>query len=260
MEMVRLIHWHEGEAEERADRLRRLGYAVEYGIVNGAVLKELRARPPQVFVIDLSRLPSQGREVAVALRLSKATRLVPLVFVDGTTEKVGRIRLLLPDAAYTTWDKIALALKKAIASPLKAPIIPPSQMSAYAASPLPVKLGVKAQVKIALLNAPKGFRKELGTLPTGSAKRDTLRAKSDLILWFVTSQAAYEKRLRSVIKAMTAKGMLWVIWPKKRSRFATDVSELTVRGFGLQNGLVDSKICRIDDTWAGLRFTIRGPL
>src|SRR5512145_2450883 len=101
---VVLFHWKAGaELDERAARLRALGHRVEaasevMGGYEGAV-----ARPPDAIVIDLGRLPSHGRQVAIALRERKTTRHVPLVFVDGEPEKVARLRADLPDAVYATW-------------------------------------------------------------------------------------------------------------------------------------------------------------
>lgn len=86
---VRLIHWNAGEARQRAEILRAAGYEVFYKMQDGpAFLRDLRESPPTAVVIDLSRLPSHGRDMALGIRGSKATRLVPLVFVGGELEKV----------------------------------------------------------------------------------------------------------------------------------------------------------------------------
>ncbi len=99
MKRIVLIHWNASEAENRAGRLRPGGYHVVPLAPQGAsALRELRSNPPDVFVIDLSRLPSQGRAVATLLRQQKETRQIPIVFVDGAPEKVARIRETLPDA------------------------------------------------------------------------------------------------------------------------------------------------------------------
>ena len=99
---VLLVHWNEAETRERAQRLRDAGFKVA-GIVhaqlNPASFKSLWKSPPDACVIDLSRLPSHGREVSLGLRERKATRGVPIVFLDGEAEKVERIRSVIPDAA-----------------------------------------------------------------------------------------------------------------------------------------------------------------
>src|SRR5687768_4062972 len=121
----------------------------------------LRGEPPEAFVIDLSRLPSQGREFALYVRSSKTMRHVPIVFVDGDPAKVARLKPLLPDATYTTWPKLRTALPKAIARPPKTPVVPPS--SIYSGRPLADKLGVKPRMRVCLVGAPKGFAQTLAT-------------------------------------------------------------------------------------------------
>jgi len=112
---IRLIHWKELEAQERADKLLSLGYQVRSDVPGGPILlKELRQNPPQAVVIDLSRLPSQGRDIGLAIRHFKTTRYVPIVFADGDTEKVKRIKELIPDAGFTTWEKIGNVLAEAM--------------------------------------------------------------------------------------------------------------------------------------------------
>ena len=94
---IRLVHWNEEEAPERAARLERLGYEVEATVPGTSIgIRELSANPPAAFVIDLSRLPSHGREVARAVRQSKALRAVPILFLDGKPEKVAAGRGRVP--------------------------------------------------------------------------------------------------------------------------------------------------------------------
>jgi DNA-binding response OmpR family regulator len=110
---VRLIHWKPAEASERAAILRSGGYQVSYETFGPASFKEMREDPPDAVVIDLSRIPSHGRDVGLGIRQYKDTRHVPLIFVEGDPAKVERIRELLPDAVYTAWDRILDALKLA---------------------------------------------------------------------------------------------------------------------------------------------------
>jgi len=102
MVYIQLIHWNISEAQERAERLEKAGYEVtfELGPVP-ALLKELKTNPPEAVVIDLSRPPSQGRDVGVALRSFGSTRRVPLLFVGGGPQKAALVRQKLPDAVYT---------------------------------------------------------------------------------------------------------------------------------------------------------------
>jgi CheY-like chemotaxis protein len=99
MKVVRLIHGNAGEGEERAELLRAAGYRVVCEVLRGPdLLRKMQKDPPLAVVIDLSRIPSHGRDIALALRSQKGTRRVPLIFAAGDPEKVDRIRKILPDA------------------------------------------------------------------------------------------------------------------------------------------------------------------
>ena len=256
---VRLIHWNAAEAEERAARLQADGYEVEHDVPDGAAgLRGLWADPPDAIVIDLGRLPSQGRDLALAVRARAATRHVPLVLVAGDPEKVARIRELLPDAAYTAWDDIRGTLEQAIAHPPAAPVVPESVFGAYAGTPLPKKLGIKAGSVVALVGSPEGFEETLGELPDRVVLHRRARRGCDVTLWFTTSRAQLERGIERM-GASASDGVLWVLWPKRASGVATDLSLTAVRKVGLAAGLVDYKISAIDATWSGLRFTRRRP-
>src|SRR5512140_3811533 len=115
MTRVRLFHWKAEEAQPLSAVLQRAGYLVEYDpAFNPSVGRTIRGNPPHAFVIDLSRLPSHGREVAVALRGHKTTRPLPIVFTGGDPEKVAAIRTLLPDAAYSSLKGAGGAVRKAV--------------------------------------------------------------------------------------------------------------------------------------------------
>jgi len=258
---VRLIHWNTAEAEARAAKLQVAGYDVTCGPINHSAIRELRDDPPSAVVIDLARLPSQGRDLGLLLRKYSTTRHVPLVFVEGEPAKVARVKELLPDAVYTTWGKIRGALKQAIAHALRPEqvAVPESTFAAYAGVPLVKKLGIKSNGTVALVNAPKGFERTLGELPEGvTFRRYTRNAPSecDLILWFTTSHADLERRIEPMRERVGQDG-LWIIWPKKASGVATDLTQVIVRQVGLVSGLVDYKVCSIDATWTGLRFARR---
>lgn len=124
MAHVRLIHWNGPEGRERKLRLAGLGHHAEFDELSDdpSRLRALRANPPDAYVIDLSRLPSHGREVAMALRTYTDTRHVPIVFVDG--EKVAKVKTILPDATFTTWGRLKTALPRALRRPQSAPIVP----------------------------------------------------------------------------------------------------------------------------------------
>ena len=253
MSYIRLIHWNETDAEERAHQLRALGYEVASGSFDRDALHALREDPPQAVIIDLSRLPSHGRDVAIGIRSYKATRNVPLIFVEDAPKKVDRIRTLLPDAVYTTWDHIDDSLRGAIANPPAEPVVPRSVMDAYAGTPLPKKLGIKSGSVVLLVNAPEGLEATLGELPKGAALREGGETPSDVTLWFTTSRAQLVQGISEMVERAD-RGGLWIIWPKKSSGVDSDLSQAAVREVAMAAGLVDFKVCSVDETWSGLRF------
>ncbi len=253
---IRLIHCNTAEAEDRARKLRGAGYDVTYDALEAGFLRELRACLPSAVIVDLSRLPSQGRDVAIAIRHAKALRHVPLVFVGGHPDKLPAIKKHLPDAVYTNWSSIRTALKKAIASPISDPVVPKSGLAGYSGTPLPKKLGFKANSVVVILGAPPNFEKTLGELPSGVTLRKRASSKRDLTIWFVKSGTQLRKRIDR-LAGEVRDGGLWIAWPKKASGVSTDLSGNSVRKIGLESGLVDYKICAIDDTWSGLKFARR---
>ncbi|MGH9673172.1 MAG: hypothetical protein ACRD44_08320 [Bryobacteraceae bacterium] len=256
MARVLLVHWNQDELEQRADRLRAAGHEVAAMEFSPAGRKRVLANPPEAIVIDLARLPSHGRDVAMAFRERKATRHIPLVFMEGDPEKTERTRRQLPDAVYTTWPKIRAALKDAIAHPPAAPVVPSSRLAGYSGTPLPKKLGIKAETTVALVNAPGEFERTLGALPDGVELKEGLNGRPDLILWFLTSRREMEARIGR-ISALADRQGVWFIWPKKASGVSADITQNDVRETGLAHGLVDFKVCAVDETWSGLWFKQR---
>jgi CheY-like chemotaxis protein len=254
---IRLFHWNAAEGNQRAEELRRAGHEVDYQVALGPVdLRAMRECPPDAFVIDLARTPSQGRDVALALRQQKATRAAPLVFVEGDPEKTARVRELLPDAVYTPWPGVGGALERAMRQPPPKPLTP-GVLAGYSGTPLPKKLGIRAGARVALLGAPEGFEDTLGTLPEGVRIVRTGRGRPQLILLFAKSRAGLERRFPAAARALADGGGLWIVWPKKASGVVSDLGENEVRGFGLAAGFVDYKICAVDHTWSGLQFARR---
>jgi CheY-like chemotaxis protein len=256
---VLLVHWKPEEAKPHAAALREAGHEVRVLSPHGMPeLRALSGAPPDAIVIDLGRLPSQGRAVATALRQQKATRGVPLVFVEGEPEKTARVRALLPDAVYATWRGLAGAVRKAVAARSMAKPVVPGTMAAYAGATLPKKLGIKPGSVVALLGAPRGFaRRTLGSLPGGATVRRDPRSAFNVGLLFVRSKADLARRFPAATRAMGRPAALWIVWPKKPSGIQSDLDGNAVRAFGLARGLVDYKIAAIDPTWSGLCFTRR---
>jgi hypothetical protein len=133
-------------------------------------------------------------------------------------------------------------------------------MSGYSGTPLAKKLGIKPGFSLALINAPKNFEDLLEDLPTNVKPESGLRSKQlNIIILFTTKRADLEKRFSQAADRLsedTGSG-LWVAWPKKSSGVPTDITEDTLREVGLPSGLVDNKVCAIDETWSGLRFVHR---
>src|ERR1035441_6463395 len=130
---VRLIHWKASEAAALLAALRTGGHVVDYDEkVASDGFRSIRESPPDVFAIDLSRLPSHGREVAAFFRGRKATRHIPIVFVGGAPEKAAAIRKLLPDAVYTAPGRLRSALRAAFANRPASPVVPAQMQAPHA--------------------------------------------------------------------------------------------------------------------------------
>jgi len=256
MANVLLVHWNEPEAKERARALKAFGYKPKI-LFNPEKhsLAEIREHPPELFLIDLSRLPSHGREIAGHFRRAKATRKVPILFVGGDPERVKTARKLIPDAEFALWDEIRAAIKRAIKHAPRNPAVP-STMASYSASPLPKKLGIRDNCSIMLINPPNRFERKLDPLPAYTKIIDDPKDANVAIL-FAMSQAELARDFRPLAKPLPAKTALWIAWPKKTSGVKTDLDGNIVREFGLDAGWVDYKVCAIDETWSGLCFARR---
>ena len=132
-------------------------------------------------------------------------------------------------------------------------------MAGYSGTPLARKLGIKADHTVTLLRAPERFEDELEGLEEGVRVLRGLRGKGtiDVALSFVTRQRELDETFARLIPRLAQTGGLWIAWPKKASGMATEVDESHVRATGLATGLVDNKICAVNETWSGLRFVIR---
>ena len=130
-------------------------------------------------------------------------------------------------------------------------------MAGYSGTPLPKKLGVKENQRIALINAPSDFQNQLGVLPPQSVIVKRMTAPLDLVICFVDRESRLLKRFPELAKKLAPNGMIWVAWPKKSSGMPTDLVFERVQRIGLGCGLVDVKICAVDDVWSGLKFVIR---
>ena len=259
MNPILLIHWNEAEAQDRVHRLRKAGFSplILTSVPNGpADLRRLLEEPVDAIVIDLSRRPSLGRDVGLALRNRKTTRQIPIVFVDGEPGQVSRVQTVLPDAVFAEWPKIRTAVKTAIKNRPANPVVP-NVMAGYSGTPLPKKLGIKPGIVVALVNAPDAFERTLDPLPDGVLLKEDLRSKAGLVVLFASRMADIYEQFPLAERSLNDGGRLWIAWPKQSSGVKTDVTQPAVREFGLAAGWVDFKICAIDETWAGLAFARR---
>jgi hypothetical protein len=130
----------------------------------------------------------------------------------------------------------------------------------YSATPLARKLGFKPGMRAHYANAPDGFQALLGELPDGVRVLARPAGELDLVVLFVRERRELERRLPGLQRRLDAAGMLWVAWPKRAAKLATDMTEDVVRAVALPRGLVDVKVCAIDATWSGLKLVIRREL
>ncbi len=129
-------------------------------------------------------------------------------------------------------------------------------MAGYSGKPLAQKLGIKAGAVVAVIGAPSGYRALLGPLPAG-VRFSTIEKDPDLIHYFCTERARFAKDLPILRKKMRDDAMLWISWPKKSAGLPSTMTEDVVRELALPIGLVDTKVCAVDETWSGLRLVVR---
>jgi hypothetical protein len=253
--MIRLVCWKEDLARERARLLGEAGFEVDASPLNpSGLIGHFRANPPQAVLIDLDRLPSQGRGVAGALRQSKATRHIPIIFAGGPADKVEQARHELPDAVFSDWSKIAAALKKALKRPPVDPVRPTPHMQRYAGAKLARKLGFGPNMQAAILGAPDGFAEKLGELPDGFEAQSKIGPRTKLAVWFARSRQELEAGVDYLCARLPEGSSVWIVHPKQSGRYKTDFNQRDVRAAGLAVGLVDYKVCAVDEDWSGLKF------
>lgn len=262
MSMLRiaLIHWKIDEIEVQVEQLANAGYEVDSTLPNGPpYLRRLGEYPPVAVIVDLTRRPSHGREIAMSIRMRKATRRIPIIFIGGVGEKVDRIQQILPDAIYTDWPDILSVLERVTGRDLfenGAPIVPQTIFDAYAGTPLIQKLGIKEGAKVGLYGEPSNFFSILGILPEGVTFHKGTSQDCELVIWFVYSQKELQEEIEKMVGRLT-RGSMWIAWRKKTSGKSDGLTQQLVRECGMANNLVDYKICSIDETWSALLFTHR---
>jgi hypothetical protein len=128
-------------------------------------------------------------------------------------------------------------------------------MAGYSGTPLPKKLGIREGSRVALVGAPEGFESQLIPLPP-DVSFQRVAGPLDVIVFFARDRLDLEKQFGKLVATLAADGGLWVAWPKKASGVVTDLGEALIRESGLASGLVDNKVCAIDEVWSGLRFVV----
>ena len=127
----------------------------------------------------------------------------------------------------------------------------------YSKRSLVEKLGIKPQTRVAIVHAPKDYDRTLGPLPDGVKPTSRPGTDMDFIHSFFTDAKALDHEFALLKKAIKQNGVVWISWPKKAAKMETDITEDVVRSIGLRHGLVDIKVCAVDEVWSGLKFMYR---
>jgi hypothetical protein len=132
-----------------------------------------------------------------------------------------------------------------------------SSAAGYSGTPLPKKLGIKEDARVALVSAPPEAEALIQPLPPGVELRTQLRGEADVIVFFARRRRELEQRFDALVAKLERDGSLWIAWPKRASGVETDMTENVVREIALPRGLVDTKVAAISDVWSGLRLVRR---
>lgn len=130
-------------------------------------------------------------------------------------------------------------------------------MAGYSGTPLAQKLGVRPNERLIAVNPPPDYDRLLAPLPDGVAITGRLTSRVNFVHVFATERADLERRLPTLRKRLEDAGVLWISWPKKSAKVATDITEDAIRELALPLGFVDVKVCAVDETWSGLKLMIR---
>ncbi|HEY6986983.1 MAG TPA: hypothetical protein VH369_01290 [Bryobacteraceae bacterium] len=254
MARIRLLHWNASEAAKYLSALTAARHRVEYDErFEPRLVRQWRTQPPDVFVIDLSRLPAQGREIAIALRQWPTTRRVPIVFCDGAPEKVEKTRALLGDALYCEFSKLRNSIRKALAEPCAEATVPTPMMKRYAMRTTAQKLGITADSTVAVIDPPRDYLTVLGDLPAGVQFIEDRVAS--VTLCFVHDLPSLQERM-SERRRLARTSKLWFCWRKGKTA-VSGLSGNSIRAAAVALGLIDYKICSLNAVWSGMLFAFR---
>ena len=130
-------------------------------------------------------------------------------------------------------------------------------MAGYSKRSLQDKLGIKDGFQVCFLNEPESYRRDLGALPSKTVESTRLKKGIDFIHHFCVWRKDLEKNFPKLASNLSPSGMVWISWPKGSSKVPTDLNGNIVRDIGVMNGMVDVKVCAVDDIWSGLKFVYR---
>ena len=270
MPVIKLLSWHT-EIAAKAASLKSKGITVDAAplLRTSAVVGELAKLNPAALVLDLDRLASNSREIALMLRASKSARHIPILFAgalpshEGLPEKFARLNAELPDIPYASWPDAKQKMLKLLERPRSAPyIVPPLRV--YTAS-LAQKLGILAGAgktaskprQVALMGVPEGFVELLGDLPETVTFTSRIGPASHLALCFTRSSEDLAATFELLTLRLPDATSVWIAYPKGNRKWHRDFNENDVRRLGLATGLVDYKICSIDADWSAMKFARR---
>ena len=130
-------------------------------------------------------------------------------------------------------------------------------MAGYSGTPLVAKLGLKPGARAIFTRLPAAVERQFVPAPEGMIQLKRISAPVDFALWFSTTTMEVEDAFKRVGPKLAPNGMIWIAWPKRASGVPTELTEDVIRGIGLSKGLVDVKVCAVDEVWSGLKFVIR---
>jgi hypothetical protein len=130
------------------------------------------------------------------------------------------------------------------------------ETAGYSGTPLTKKLGIKSGFHISLVNAPEYYLQLFADLPAELYFENKGDIKIDFIHFFTNSKDEFTSLLPLLKDRIKANGMIWVSWPKKASKVPTDITEDIIRNYAIEIGLVDIKVCAVDEIWSGLKLVI----
>ena len=250
MPFVQVVHWKPAEAEALVALCRGAGFEAECcpDPAGPAVTRWLRARVPDAIVIDLTRLPSHGRELGAWLRETKKTRHIPLVYVDGEADKVERIKSLLPDAVFTQRSGLRSALKSALRKGARNAALPPPAIVRFGGRTAAQKIGIKRGMKVAVIDAVAEYEELLGALPDDVEFLEDPAKPQELTLWFLHDFDGLMSALNRM-RRLAPRTRMWMVWRKGTRRDVTFHSIVTAAA---EVGLALSKLCAVDAVWSAV--------